>query len=273
MMTIVKRTLVAAGLATALVGPALASEGTGPALHKQSWGWTGIFGGYNHKDLRHGFEVYRQVCVTCHPLKHLYYRDLMKIGYSEDEVKEIAGNYEVQDGPNDDGEMFTRPATPADRFVAPFANDKIAAMVNGGAVPPDLSLMTKARKQGPDYVYNLLHGFASDAPGEPAAWWLKEREHAGEEPVFPETKYFNDYFPGYAISMPPQLHEGIVTYPDGKSPSVDQMAHDVVSFLNWAAEPELESRKTMGLLTLLYLGILTTFLYGLKKYIWRDIHH
>ncbi|CCG07781.1 cytochrome c1 [Pararhodospirillum photometricum] len=274
MKTIVKRTLAAAGLVAALASPALASGNAGgPQLDKQSWSWTGLFGGYSEKQLKNGFEVYRQVCANCHPLKHLYYRDLLKIGYTETEVKDIAARYQVKDGPDDNGEMFDRPATPADHFVGPFANDKIAAMINGGAVPPDLSLMTKARKQGPDYVYNLLHGFASDAPGQPAEWWLKQQEKHGLDATFPETKYFNDFFPGYAISMPPQLREGAVTLPNGKEPSVDEMARDVVTFLNWAAEPELESRKTMGLLTLLYLGVLTTLLFGLKKYIWRNVHH
>lgn len=274
MKSIVTSTLVAVGLAAALgVGAANASSSDGPALKEKSWSWTGIFGHYKDKQLQRGFQVYDQVCAACHGMKHLYYRNLTEIGYSVDEVKEFASSREVQDGPDENGALFMRPATLTDRFVEPFENEQIAALANGGVAPPDLSLMTKAREHGPDYIYNLLLGYPSDYPGEAPEWWVHQQEAAGLEPSFPADKYFNTYFGGFAISMPKQLMDGLITYADGTEPSAEQMAKDVVAFLNWAAEPELEKRKRLGLVVLLYLGVLTAFLYGLKKYVWRNVHH
>jgi cytochrome c1 len=275
MIKIVKTTLVAAGIALAIGGTAQASGNAGgPHLEKQEWSWQGLFGRYDQAQLQRGFQIYHEVCGNCHSLNLVAYRNLAALGFTEDQIKEIAAEKEVEDGPDDAGDMFMRPATPADKFVPPFANDKAAAAANGGAAPPDLSLMTKARVGGPDYVYNLItHGFASDMPGEPAEWWVKMNEEHGVEASIPESKWFNDYFPGYAISMPPQLMEDLVEYADGTPATVEQMGKDIVAFLNWAAEPELDERKSMGLKVLIFLGVLSAMLLALKLSIWRDVDH
>jgi cytochrome c1 len=275
MIKIVKTTLVAAGIALAIGGTAQASGNAGgPHLEEQEWSWQGLFGRYDQAQLQRGFQIYHEVCANCHSLNLVAYRNLAALGFTEDQIKEIAAEKEVEDGPDDAGDMFMRPATPADKFVPPFANDKAAAAANGGAVPPDLSLMTKARVGGPDYVYNLItHGFASDMPGESAEWWVKMNEEHGIEASIPESKWFNDYFPGYAISMPPQLMEDLVEYADGTPATVEQMGKDIVAFLNWAAEPELDERKSMGLKVLIFLGVLSAMLLALKLSIWRDVDH
>ncbi|WP_413205050.1 cytochrome c1 [Rhodospirillum sp. A1_3_36] len=275
MMKIVKSTLVAAGIVLAIGGTAQANSAAGgPELEKQDWSWLGLFGRYDQAQLQRGFQVYHEVCGNCHSLNLVAYRNLSALGFTSDQIKAIAAEREVEDGPDDQGDMFERPATPADHFVPPFANDKAAAAANGGAVPPDMSLLVKARKDGPDYVYNLItHGFTSDMPGEPAEWWVKMNEEQGVESVFPESKWFNSYFPGHAISMPPQLMDDLVEYADGTPATVEQMGHDIVAFLNWAAEPELDERKSMGLKVLIFLGVLSAMLLALKLSIWRDVKH
>lgn len=272
-----KKTLSAMTLAFAVAtsaGTALAAGG-GPKAPSMDWSFNGIFGTYDRAQLQRGFQVYRNVCSACHSLELIAFRNLGALGYNEDEVKAIAASYEVEDGPNDDGEMFMRPATPADRWPSPFPNAKAAAAANGGAAPPDLSLITKARGSGgdsairvsllqpqgfplgADYVHALLVGYEETPP-------------AGAE--IPDGKYYNHYFPGHAISMAPPLAEGAVDYADGTEASVDQMATDVTMFLQWAAEPELEDRKNLGIKVMLFLVVLTAMLYALKRKIWSDIH-
>ncbi|ABC21167.1 cytochrome c1 [Rhodospirillum rubrum] len=272
MTTIVKRALVAAGMVLAIGGAAQANEG-GVSLHKQDWSWKGIFGRYDQPQLQRGFQVFHEVCSTCHGMKRVAYRNLSALGFSEDRIKELAAEKEFPAGPDDNGDMFTRPGTPADHIPSPFANDKAAAAANGGAAPPDLSLLAKARPGGPNYIYSLLEGYASDSPGEPAEWWVKQQQEKGLEVAFNEAKYFNDYFPGHAISMPPPLMDDLITYEDGTAATKDQMAQDVVAYLNWAAEPELDARKSLGLKVLLFLGVLTAMLLALKLAIWRDVKH
>jgi len=254
---------VAVGLAAA--APAALAAEHGPTLKTHSWSFDGLTGHYNEAQLKRGWEVYANVCHSCHPLDYMHYRDLEQIGYTEDEVKEIAAQFEVPDGPDEWGEMFTRPATPLDGFAQPYENDAIAKLANGGAVPPNLSVMARARDGGPDYIYSLLvHGFEDDVPE-----WVKE-----EDPNFslPSGKSFNTYFPGYAISMPPQLFEGIMEFSDGTEATAEQMGQDVAAFLQWASEPELEQRKTLGRYVLVFLLLFTGLLFVYKRALWKDVH-
>jgi ubiquinol-cytochrome c reductase cytochrome c1 subunit len=223
---------------------------------KQSWSFDGVFGSFDRASLRRGFMVYKEVCSSCHAMKQLAYRHLADVGFDENEVKAIAATVEVQDGPNDAGEMFARKGIPSDKFKSPFPNEKAARAANNGAYPPDLSLIVKARKGGADYIHALLTGY-KDPPANVKV---------------PDGMYYNAYFPGAQLAMAPPLNEGAVTYPDGTKASVDQMAKDTVMFLAWAAEPELEARKRMGLKVLLFLIVLTGMLYALKRMIWADVH-
>ncbi|MBF0355884.1 MAG: cytochrome c1 [Alphaproteobacteria bacterium] len=247
--------ITSAALALALgASPALASGGA--HLDKQSWSWDGVFGSYDKAQLKRGYQVFHDVCSNCHGLKLVAYRNLKEIGLSEEEAKAVAAERETKDGPNDEGEMFNRPGKLSDRYISPFANDQAARVANNGALPPDLSLMTKARVGGPDYVYSLLMGFA-DAP---------------EGFKLGDGMNYNKVFPGNQIAMAPQISDDLVTYADGTKASADQLTKDVVSFLNWAAEPELEARKSMGLKTMIFLLVLTALFYALKRKIWKDVH-
>ncbi|MFZ0693726.1 MAG: cytochrome c1 [Alphaproteobacteria bacterium] len=239
---------------TALIAvPALAEEAA-PAA--QDWSFSGIFGTYDRAALRRGFQVYHDVCSACHSLNRVRYRDLQEIGFSEDEAKALAAEKKVTDGPNDQGQMFERPARLADAIVPPFANEPLARLANNGALPPDLSLIVKARKGGADYVDAILIGFV-DAP---------------PDAKIPDGMFYNAAFPGHAIAMPPPLVDGAVTYADKTPATVPQLAHDVVTFLNWAAEPELEARKKMGLRVMIYLVLLTAMLYAVKRKVWSKLH-
>ena len=249
----------ALGLALALfggvAGTAHAQEEAATPPH-QEWSFNGVFGTYDRAALQRGFQVYKEVCSACHAVKHLYFRDLAEIGYSEDEVKGIAAQVQVTDGPNDQGEMFQRPGRPSDPIPPPFPNDQTARSANNGALPPDLSLITKAREGGADYVYGIVTGF-KDAP-------------AGMK-MNPNMNY-NEYFAGRQIAMPPALNPDQIKYADETKASVPQMAHDVVSFLSWAAEPTLEERHRIGFKVILFLIVLTGLLYAAKRRIWSRIH-
>lgn len=235
--------------------PAQASGGA--ELPHQDWSWSGPFGTFDRAALRRGLLVYTEVCAGCHGVHLVAYRNLMDIGFSEDEVKEFAAEFEVEDGPDEEGEMFTRPAKPADHFVNPFANDNAARASNNGALPPDLSLMTKARKSGSDYVYALMTGYEEEAP---------------EGFDLMEGMNYNHYFPGNQIAMAPPIDDGAVEYEDGTEASKEQIAKDIVTFLAWAAEPELEERKRLGIKVMIFLLVLTGLMYALKRKIWADLH-
>lgn len=219
------------------------------------WPFDGIFGTVDRQAAQRGAQVYFEVCSTCHGNKNLYYRNLKDIGFSEAEIKEIAKKYTVRDGPNEAGEMFDRPALPSDRFVSPYPNDLAARAANNGALPIDLSLIIKARHDGANYVFSLLSGY-QDAPSS--------------FEMMPGL-YYNPYFEGGQIGMPPPLSNGLVTYMDGTQATVEQMAKDVVIFLQWAAEPEMEHRKSMGLKVMMFLAIFTLFFYIVKQKIWRKV--
>ncbi|TCS60913.1 cytochrome c1 [Varunaivibrio sulfuroxidans] len=235
-------------------GTALASEG-GVDFPQENWSFKGIFGKFDRPALRRGAQVYLEVCSNCHSLSLLSYRNLEQIGFSKAEVKKIAAGFDVQDGPNDEGDMYTRPARPSDKFVAPFANEKAARAANNGAFPPDLSVIVKARKGGVDYIHALLTGFRDP----PADFKLKD------------GMQYNLYFPGHQIGMPPPLDADSVEYADGTKATLEQESRDVTTFLAWAAEPELEARKRLGIKVMIYLFVLTSMLYVLKKRIWKRV--
>ena len=190
-------------------------------------------------------------------MKLVAFRDLQHIGFTEAEVKAVAAQVEVQYGPNDQGEMFKRPGRPADRFPSSFANEQAARAANNGANPPDLSVITKARKGGADYLHAILTGYKAEPP---------------KDVKLMEGMNYNAYFPGQQIAMPPPLNEGQVTYADGTQATVEQMAKDVTTFLAWASEPELEDRKRLGVKVLLFLIVLTGMLFAVKREIWSDVH-
>ena len=238
----------------ALATPAFANEET--HLRKQDWSWQGVFGTYDEAQLRRGYQVYREVCSACHGMHLMSFRNVGALGYTEDAVKQIAGSYTVTDGPDDNGDMFERPAVPSDRFPSPFPNDNAAKASNGGALPPDLSLIVKAREGGPDYVFSLITGFATQPP----------------DVELPPGKYYNTTFPGHAISMPPQITDGAVEFADGAPDNADAIARDVTAFLQWASEPELEERHALGVKTVLFLFVATVLMYALKRRIWAKIH-
>jgi ubiquinol-cytochrome c reductase cytochrome c1 subunit len=248
----------------ASVGFAPAQAAEGPSIPSQSWSFSGPLGTYDRAALQRGFQVYKEVCASCHSMSLIHYRDLGPpgigglggLGFNADEVKALAAEIEVTDGPNDAGDMFQRPGKPADHFKAPFANPSAARAANNGALPPDLSLMAKARQGGPDYIYAVLTGYA-DPPADVKLM---------------EGMNYNTAFPGHQIAMPKPINPDQVTYADGTKATVEQMAHDVSSFLNWTAEPELEARKRLGVKAILFLILVSGLLYITKRKIWSDVH-
>ena len=225
---------------------------------KNDWSFEGIFGTFDRSSLQRGYQVYQEVCSGCHSIQHLSYRNLSEKGgpeFSLDEAKAIAAQFEVTDGPNDEGEMFTRPRRLSDKFVNPFPNIQAATAANGGAYPPDMSVLVKARKGGADYIYSLLLGY--------------EEVPAGYE--LDDGVYYNKYIPGNKIMMSKPLSEGAVEYSDGTQATEAQMAKDVVTFLTWAAEPNLEARHKMGFKVFIFLIILLTLVYFSKQKVWSRL--
>lgn len=273
----IKNTFAAVAVAAVAVAGspsgARAAEGVTPPA--QDWSFAGLFGTFDRAAAQRGYQVYKEVCAGCHSLNLIRFRNLAEIGFSEAQVKTLAAEAEVQDGPNDEGEMFTRKGRPSDPLPAPFPNEKAAAAANNGKAPPDLSLITKARGQGGDslirvsmkhptgitlgvdYVYGVLTGY----------------EEAPEDFNMPSGGNYNKYFPGHVIAMPPPLSEDAVEYSDGTKATVAQMAKDVTTFLAWTAEPELEARKRLGIKVMLFLLVLTGMLFALKRKIWSDVDH
>ncbi len=228
-------------------------------LIKVSWPFDGFFGKFDKASLQRGFQVYKEVCASCHSMRHLSYRNLGEKGgpeFSKEEVKAIASQFEVQDGPNQEGEMFTRAALPSDKFVKPYPNSNAARAANGGAYPPDMSVLVKARKGGSNYVYSVLMGYTDEIPSNI---------------TLEEGVYYNKYMIGNKIRMPKPINDGSVEYTDGTTASEEQISKDVVAFLTWAAEPHLEARKRTGFKAIIYLFILTILGFIIKKKIWSGI--
>ena len=225
-------------------------------LPKVEWSFSGPFGTYDLASAQRGFLIYQQVCSNCHSMNQLYYRNLEGIGLTEDQIKAIAASVQVPGGVDDNGQPIQRPGRPADHFRAPFANDQAARAANGGALPPDQSVLELAREGGADYLYALMVGY-SDPPAD-----MKMQ---------PGMMY-NKYFPGHQIAMPQPLQDGSVQYTDGTKPTLEQEAKDVVTFLAWAAEPEMVERKQMGVKIILFLLLLTGLTYAVKRKLWSDVH-
>ena len=276
MTSATKHTILAAVglLAAAMAAPALAADIEAPPRVK--WSFAGPFGTYDRGQLQRGFKVYQEVCKACHGLTLLSFRNLAEAGgpgFSPAQAATIAADYEIDDGPNDQGQMFKRRGRVADRFPAPFANDAAARAANNGVVPPDLSVMAKARtyerglpwflfdivtqyqEQGVDYLVALLTGYQDPPQGFT---------------LLPGLSY-NKYFPGHGIGMPKPLSDGQVSYTDGAPQTADQYAKDVAGFLMWAAEPHMEARKTLGFQVMIFLIVLAGFLYFTKKKVWSAV--
>ena len=256
------------GVVTVVVGlAALGIVAANPVahseVHTQNWSFNGFFGSFEQPQVKRGFQIYKDVCSGCHSMHLLAYRDLHDIGFTEDEVKAIAEEVQVQDGPNDAGDMFDRPGRPSDHFKSPFANEQQARASNNGALPPDLSLIAKSRAgagflghDGADYIYSLMTGYE-----EPAA-----------DVKVPEGMHYNKAFKGHQIAMPPPLSDGAVTYADGTEATLDQEAKDIAVFLTWAAEGNLEERHRTGIKAVLFLVIFTLLAYATKRRVWASVH-
>ena len=227
-------------------------------LIKIDWSFKGLFGKFDRGSLQRGYQVYSEVCSACHSMKYLSYRNLNEKGgpeFSVEQAKAIAASFEITDGPNADGEMFTRPGKLSDKFVMPYENVKAAQAANGGAYPPDMSVLVKARGGGANYIYSLLQGYEDP----PLGITLDEGVH------------YNKYMYGNKIKMANPLSDGLVEYSDGTIASVEQMSKDVTTFLMWTAEPHLEARHQMGFKAIVYLIILTILVYFSMKRIWSRI--
>lgn len=271
------RRLSLALLALYLIAPG-APAGAAEAEHapRQSWSFSGPFGLFDRAQLQRGLKVYREVCQTCHSLSMVSFRNLTEAGgpgFTPAQAAAIAAEYQIQDGPNDQGEMFQRPGRLADHFPPPFANDQLARVANNGTVPPDFSVLAKARtyergfpwflldiitqfqEQGPDYIVALMKGYEEPPPNI-------------ELP--PGTQY-NKYFPGHAIAMPPPLSDGRVEYTDGTPGTLEQYAKDVAAFMVWAAEPHMEARKRIGFQVMIFLLVFVGLLYFTKKKVWSGV--
>ncbi|MGE0151294.1 MAG: cytochrome c1 [Reyranellaceae bacterium] len=285
-----KNMLRLAALAVAgslLAAPALAAESSGPKPAAQKWSFDGLFGTYDRAALQRGYQVYKDVCAACHGLSLVAYRDLRDIGLSDNQIKDAIKDIQVTDGPNDQGEMFERPALLSDRFKKPYPNEQAAIAANG-ALPPDLSLLAKARiveaggvpvlksfaakirYGGPDYIYGVLVGYKELDKLSPAE---REKYHLAADFKLADGQYFNEYFKGHAIRMPPPLTEGGVTFLDGAPATVAAMAHDVTTFLTWAAEPRMEQRKQTGAKVVLFLLVLAGLMYLVKRKVWANVPH
>jgi ubiquinol-cytochrome c reductase cytochrome c1 subunit len=276
-----KTILAAVALVAGLAAPALAQDHSTPHIEKQSWSFAGIFGVYDENQLQRGFQVFREVCASCHGARLIAFRNLAEEGgpgFSEEQVKALAAEYEVADPTADGG---VRPGVPADRWPSPFATEQDARDANGGALPPDFSVLAKARgvkeeglwwianyftgysEGGPDYIHALLNGYHEEAP---------------EGFELAEGKYYNDYFPGHAIGMAPPLSDDQITYEvaEGEAAvplTVDQYATDVAAFMMWMAEPHLAGRKQTGFVVLLFLILFAGLMYATKRRIWQGIEH
>ncbi len=276
MMRSILAAVVAASLSGIAATSAALAAGETPQPPRQKWSFSGPFGTFDRGQLQRGFKVYREVCQTCHGLDLLSFRNLSQpgaLGFTDAQVRQIASEYKVKDGPNDAGEMFERNGRAADRFPRPWANEN-AARAQYNAVPPDLSVMAKARtyergfpwfiidaftqyqEHGPDYLVALMTGYEDKPP-------------AGVS--IPSGLSFNKYFPGHAIAMPKPMEDGRVTYEDGSPQTLAQYSKDVTAFLMWAAEPHMEARKRIGFQVMIFLIVLAGLLYFTKKKVWHDV--
>jgi ubiquinol-cytochrome c reductase cytochrome c1 subunit len=239
-------------------GPAFAADDSHatPEPPDSGFSFNRVFGTFDRAAAQRGFQVYKEVCSNCHSMRQMFYRNLTDLGLSADQVRNIAASFQITDGPNDEGQMFERAGRVSDHFRRPFPNDQAARAANNSALPPDLSVITKAREGGADYIHALLTGYVDP----PAGVTVMDGMH------------YNQYFPGHQIAMAPPLSDGQVDFGHGAPNTVDAMARDVSTFLAWAAEPELEVRRALGVKILIFLGILGVLAYMTKRKIWADAH-
>lgn len=249
------RILLSLFVITIASGQAYAA-GDAPKAPKQKWSFSGPFGTYDKASLQRGLQIYREVCASCHSMKRIYFRNFEALGYNESQIKNIAREYTVIDGPDEEGEMFERPAEPKDAFPSPFPNENAAKYANGGALPPDLSLITKARVNGPNYLHALLTGYKEPPHGEKLA----------------DGQYWNKYYPGHKLAMAAPLSDEQVTYEDGTPETLDQYSRDITHFLTWAADPHMEARKKAGFRVILFLLVFAGIMYTVKKKMWAQLH-
>jgi ubiquinol-cytochrome c reductase cytochrome c1 subunit len=254
MMRALRHVLAAAMLAGIAATPALAQEA--PTPPHQNWSFDGPFGTFDLAAAQRGFQVYSEVCSVCHSMQYLHYRDLAGIGLTDGQIKAIAAAVTVPHGLDDQGSPKEGPATPADAFRSPYPNEQANRAAHNGALPPDLSLMVNAREGHGDYIYSILTGYADPPPGM----------------QMQDGMNYNKMFIGHQIAMPPPLTDGRVTYADGTTATVEQMSRDVVTFLSWAANPEMVQRKQIGWRVVLYLLLLTGLTYAVKRKVWADVH-
>lgn len=275
------RKLVAGIVSLAFAGAfgittAFASEFPIKKPEQMEWSFAGPFGKYDKGQLQRGLKVYKEVCSSCHSMKLVSFRTLQGLGYSEAQVKAFAAEYEVQDGPNDEGAMFTRKGVPSDYFPSPYPNEQAAAASNGGAVPPDMSLLAKARgvvRGFPQFIFDMFTQYQEGGPNYIHALLTGYQEPPAGAEVAPGTHYNPYFLNASALAMAQPISNDQVTYEDGSPQTVDQYARDVSAFLMWAAEPHLDARKSLGLKVMLYLIVLASVLYFVKRQIWRGVAH
>ncbi|QBK31585.1 cytochrome c1 [Roseitalea porphyridii] len=277
MKQMIARLAVAAVAMTVMAGGAFAAEYPKNKPREQSWTFAGPFGTFDQAQLQRGLKIYTENCSACHALSRVNFRNLADLGYSPEQIEALASQYEVEDGPDEFGDMFFRPATAADAFPSPFPNEEAARAANAGAYPPDLSLIAKARapirgfpafvldpfrmytENGPDYIYSLLTGYKDEVP---------------EDVNVPEGLWYNPYFAsGVALAMAPPLFPDMHEFDDGTEATVSNMAKDVSAFLMWTAEPHLEERKQLGFRVMVFLLIFAALLYLSKKQVWSRVEH
>lgn len=260
MRNVLKLFAAVVALAIALPGIAhAADDGHGTAIEAQEWSFAPPFGHFDRAQLQRGYKVYQFVCANCHSMNLLSYRNLGQPGgpqFSEAAVKALAAQAQISDGPNEKGEMYLRPGKPSDHFKAPYANEQAARNANNGALPPDLSVIAKARPGGPDYLYALMTGY----------------EEAPHDMKMSKGMHYNAAFPGHQIAMPNPLSDGVVEYTDGTEPTVKNYAKDVSAFLMWAAEPTLEQRYKVGARIMIFLIVFAVIMFLAKKAVWGPIH-
>jgi ubiquinol-cytochrome c reductase cytochrome b/c1 subunit len=261
-------------LAASVAAPVIAAETENPPRIK--WSFAGPFGIYDRGQLQRGFKIYQEVCKACHGLTLLSFRNLAEPGgpeFTSAQAAAVAADYEIDDGPNDQGQMFKRQGRVADHFPSPFPNEQAARQANNGVAPPDLSVIAKARtyergfpwfvldiftqyqEQGVDYIAALLTGYEDPPQGFT---------------LLPGLNY-NKFFPGHGLAMPKPLSDGQVSYTDGAPATVDQYAKDMATFLMWAAEPHMEVRKRIGFQVMIFLIVFAGLLYFTKKKVWSTV--
>jgi ubiquinol-cytochrome c reductase cytochrome c1 subunit len=255
-MSFTRIATIGALLGMCLTGPAFAQEHEEISLPSQTWSFDGPFGTFDKASAQRGFQIYKEVCSNCHSMKQAYYRNLEGIGLSPEQVKAIAASVDVPTI-GDDGQPAERPGVPSDHFKSPYPNEKAARAALNGALPPDQSVLVKAREGGPDYIYALLTGYSEPPTGM----------------TMGDGMNYNKYFTGHQIAMAAPLADGQVEYTDGTKPTLEQEARDVTTFLAFIANPEMEERKRIGIRVVLFLAMLTCVTYAVKRQIWSDVHH